>query len=95
VGESNSGQSQAFPRLLQTLVCSPDRRLGNGNQHFAKTTDFSRSSFWFRESTARDVEAQTAMDINLLSVGFMIFARKFRAAIQRATTGDEDAFRSS
>jgi hypothetical protein len=30
------------------------------------------------------------MDINLLSVGFMIFARKFRAAMQRATTGNEN-----
>jgi hypothetical protein len=37
--------------------------------------------FWFRESIARDVEAQAAMDINLLSVGFMIFARKFGAAM--------------
>ncbi len=37
--------------------------------------------FLFRESTARNVEAQAAMDIHLLSVGLMIFARKFRAAI--------------
>jgi hypothetical protein len=56
---------------------------------------FSRSYFLFRESTAKDLEAQAAMEINLLPVGFMIFARKFRAAIQRATTGVEDAFRSS
>jgi hypothetical protein len=40
------------------------------------------------------VEAQAAMDVYLLSVGFMTFARKFRAALQRATTGDEDAVRS-
>jgi len=54
-----------------------------------------RFRFSSENRQASDVEAQAALDVNLLSVGFMIFARKFRAAIQRATTGDEDAFRSS